>query len=180
MKNFTRIIPLLIAAIVALSGVAHAQSVGSLTQMLSSVDGSKTSIADLAKGKVTIVSFWATWCGPCKKEMAAMQPIYEKLKSEGRNVQYIAISIDDTKSMARVAPYINARKYTFPVLLDPSKEVFNALAGTNVPFTLIFAADGSLHSRHESYLEGDEDHILDEVTQLEAAAAGTTDDSSAQ
>lgn len=148
---------------------ASAQKLSSVTTLLATPTGQKTSVAKLGEGKVTVVSFWATWCKPCKEEMKAMQPIYDQMKD---NISYVAISIDNTKTMAKVAPYIKSQGYTFPVLLDPNSEVFRSLNGDNVPYTLIFNADGSLHSKHNGYLEGDVEKLSEELKEL-VAKAGT-------
>jgi thiol-disulfide isomerase/thioredoxin len=157
------------ALAIAIPARASAQTVSALTTLLSTPTGEQSSVAKLGAGKVTVVSFWATWCKPCKEEMKAMAPIYDKMKDK---VTYIAISIDNTKTMARVASYIKSQGYTFPVLLDPNSDVFLALNGTNVPYTLIFNADGSLHSKHDGYLEGDEAKLEKELADL-TAATGT-------
>jgi thiol-disulfide isomerase/thioredoxin len=175
-KNFSFLL-LLFAVFLTIGSTASAQSTSNLTQMLATHDGDQNSVAALAEGNVTLVSFWAMWCAPCKKEMKAMFPIYLKLKDTmGLNVEYIAVSIDDTKTMARVAPYINAKGYTFPVLLDPSKELFNMLNGTDVPFALLFASDGTLSTKHEGFLEGDEETLEEEIMALVNAANGQTGD----
>lgn len=158
------LLPLVLALLALGTLGASAQTVSSLGTLLSTPSGEKTSIAKLGQGKVTVVSFWATWCKPCKQEMEMMQPVYEKMKDLG--VEYIAISIDNTKTMAKVTPYIKAKKYTFPILLDPNEEVFRALNGSQVPYTLVFKADGTLYTKHDGYLEGDEDKLVKELEEL--------------
>lgn len=155
----------------ALSIPASAQKLSTITTLLPTLGGERTSVAKIGEGKVTMVSFWATWCKPCKEEMKAMQPIYAKMKEK---ISYIAISIDNTKTMAKVAPYVKSQGYTFPVLLDPNSEVFRALNGDNVPYTLIFNADGSLHSKHNGYFEGDAEKLSKELEELVAKAGAAT------
>jgi peroxiredoxin len=170
MRLTSRLLPVLVA-FVALSAGAAAQNISSLSQLMTTPGGEKVSIASLGAGKVTIVSFWATWCKPCKEEMKAMQPLYEKLKAQG--IEYIAVSIDNTKTMAKVGPFITSKNYTFPVLLDPNSEMFLGLNGTQVPYTLIFRADGSLAKKHDGYLEGDEAKLEAELMELLASSGGT-------
>ena len=152
MKRFLPSLALL-AAFLLSARPAAAQDISSLDQLLSRPGGEKASVASIGKGKVTIVSFWATWCKPCKEEMRAMFPIIQKFQGD---VEYIAVSIDDTKTMSKVGPYISSKGYTFTVLLDPNKDLFRALNGTDVPYTLVYAADGTLHSKHDGFLAGDE------------------------
>jgi cytochrome c biogenesis protein CcmG/thiol:disulfide interchange protein DsbE len=159
----------LAAFCVAMSAHPSAQTVSSLTTLLSTPTGEQSSVATLGSGKVTVVSFWATWCKPCKEEMKAMSPIYDKMKDK---VAYVAISIDNTKTMAKVASYIKSQGYAFSVLLDPNSDVFRTLNGSNVPYTLIFNADGTLHSKHDGYLEGDAVKLEQELAGLVGTTTG--------
>ena len=149
---------------------AWGQDLSTLNTALSTPDGSQGSIADIGKDKVTIVSFWATWCKPCKEEMKAVHAMYDELKEQG--VEYIAVSIDNTKTMAKVGPYINAKGYEFPVLIDPNREIFEVVNGTEVPYTLMYDATGALRHKHDGYLDGDEERLKEEA--LELVAEGTT------
>jgi cytochrome c biogenesis protein CcmG/thiol:disulfide interchange protein DsbE len=168
----TRFLLLAIPALcLGLTLSAYSQSISSLTTQLATASGEQTTVAKLGTGKVTVVSFWATWCKPCKEEMKAMSPIYQKMKDK---LQYVAISIDNTKTMARVAPFIKSQGYEFPVLLDPNSDLFRALNGSNVPYTLVFNADGTLHSRHDGYLEGDQAKLEKELESMIGGGTTTT------
>lgn len=164
--TITRLI-LLPALLLAASATLSSQSISTLTMPLSTPDGAQRTIAELGQGKPTIVSFWATWCKPCKEEMKAMWELYQRM---GDRFQYIAVSIDNTKTMAKVGPYIQSKGYTFPVLLDPNSEVFQTLGGTNVPYALMFNPDGTLHSKHDGFLPGDEAKIEEELNHMSAPA----------
>lgn len=85
---------------------------------LEGLDGSKVSLSSF-KGKVVLLSFWATWCGPCKQEMPEMQALYQKLK--GRAFEVVAVDMMEDKPT--VAGFIARSGYTFPVLLDTTGEV---------------------------------------------------------
>ncbi len=146
-----------------------AQQLSSLTTPLATPDGEQKTLAELGAGKVTIVSFGATWCVPCKKEMAAVNDLYPTMQENG--IEYISVFIDNTKTMARVGPYVTSKGFLFPVLLDPNSEVFEGVNGTEVPYTLVFDAEGNLKFKHDGYLEGDEEHLLEEAMSLVAGAA---------
>lgn len=99
-----------------------------------------------------------------------MMPLVQKFQGK---VEYIAVSIDDTKTMSKVGPYISSKGYTFSVLLDPSKDLFRALNGTDVPYTLVYGADGKLVSKHDGFLAGDEVKMEAELIKLVDAMGAT-------
>ena len=63
-------------------------------------------------GDPIIVNFWATWCAPCKKELSAIAETYEEWQAE-TGVKLIAVSIDDARSMGKVAPYVNGQGWDY-------------------------------------------------------------------
>lgn len=76
--------------------------------------GGKMTKLSSYRGKVVLLSFWATWCGPCKIEMPAMQALYDDLKGKGLEI----VAVDVGEDAATVAAFLKANHYTFPVLLD--------------------------------------------------------------
>ena len=85
---------------------------------LQSLDGTSVSLSSF-KGKVVLLSFWATWCGPCKQEMPEMQALYQKLKGSGFEV----VAVDMMEDKATVSDFVKKNGYTFPILLDTKGEV---------------------------------------------------------
>ena len=85
---------------------------------LQSLDGTSVSLSSF-KGKVVLLSFWATWCGPCKQEMPEMQALYKKLKSRGLEI----VAVDMMEDKATVSDFVKRAGYTFPVLLDSTGEI---------------------------------------------------------
>lgn len=159
-----------LACLTVVGSRATAQNLSSLDQLLARPNGEQTSVAAIGKGKVTVVSFWATWCKPCKEEMRAMFPLIQKFQGQ---VEYVAISIDDTKTMSKVAPFISSKGYTFTVLLDPNRDLFRSLNGTDVPYTLVYKADGTLNSKHDGFLAGDEVRMEKELIALVGETGAT-------
>jgi len=97
-----------ILAIVLFSTISFAQNRALPNKEVRTLDGSNFNITDLGNnGNPIIISFWATWCKPCKKELNNIAEVYEEWQDE-TSVKLVAISIDDTRSMMRVAPYVNA------------------------------------------------------------------------
>jgi peroxiredoxin len=85
---------------------------------LPSLAGSPVSLSSF-KGKVVLLSFWATWCGPCKQEMPEMETLYKKLKDRGFEV----VAVDMMEDASTVSEFVKRNGYTFPVLLDSTGEV---------------------------------------------------------
>ena len=91
------------------------------------------------QGKVVLVNFWATWCGPCLIEMPSMQRLYEKLGNE--RFEILAIS-SDFEGAAVVKPYVDRLRLTFPILLDPRFQANNTYKITAIPTTVVIDRDG--------------------------------------
>jgi len=85
---------------------------------LETLDGRKVSLSSY-RNQVVLLSFWATWCGPCKQEMPDMQTLYDGLKSKGLTV----VAVDLMEDKETVSRFVKNNKYTFPVLLDVSGTV---------------------------------------------------------
>ncbi len=85
---------------------------------LQTLDGKSVSLSSY-KGKVVILSFWATWCGPCKVEMPSMQKLYNQMKAKGLEI----VAVDVAEEKYKVSDFIKQYGYTFPVLLDKTGEV---------------------------------------------------------
>jgi thiol-disulfide isomerase/thioredoxin len=110
---------------------------------LEALDGHKVSLSNL-KGKVVLLNFWATWCGPCKAEMPAMQALYTKLERRGFEV----VAVDMMEDKAIVAKFVRAAGYTFLVLLDPSGEVGGGVyAARAIPTNYIVDRRGRIVAR---------------------------------
>lgn len=115
--------------------------------------------------KITVISFWATWCTPCKKELNNISEIYEEWVDD-YDVEVVAISIDDSRSTSKVKAYINGQGWDFEVLLDSNSDLKRALNFQTVPFTLLLNQEGEIVYRHTGYVEGDENILEDEIAKL--------------
>ena len=105
---------------------------------LTDLNGKVWKFRDL-QGKVVLVNFWATWCPPCRKEMPDLQTLYERFRGQG----FVVLAISDEKS-AKVAPFIQERKVTFPVLLDPDRKVNGAFSVEGIPKSFVYDREGKL------------------------------------
>lgn len=117
----------------ALSTSAMAAEASGFTLM--SIENQKVSLSDY-EDQVVLMSFWATWCGPCKEEMPHLQELYTKHKAEGFTV--LSVSTDDARSASRVKPFIKKNQYDFPVLLDRESKVISQYnPAKTLPYTVI-------------------------------------------
>jgi len=91
-------------------------------------------------GQVVLINFWATWCPPCLEEMPAMERLYRQHRDGGFTL--VAVSVDADSKL--VAPFLMARKFSFPVALDPSMHMANTYGVRALPSSFIVARDGTL------------------------------------
>lgn len=133
---------------------------------LKDVDGNNVNIQTYgANGKITIVSFWATWCKPCLKELKNIDALLEDWTAK-YNVELVAVSIDNARNTIKVKPTVTGNSWEFPVLLDPNGELQRALNATNPPYTLLVDQKGNIVYTHTGYLEGDEYDLEKEIQKL--------------
>jgi thiol-disulfide isomerase/thioredoxin len=132
-----------LALLVLVCGVADARSVteGAPAPPIEAklLNGANLAPADYS-GKVLVVNFWATWCGPCRAEMPALEAFYQKHRAEGLEV--IAISMDDPKDEAKVRDVMRA--YTFPAALGRDAKVKGYGRIWRLPLTFVIDRRGVL------------------------------------
>ncbi|PWH84852.1 TlpA family protein disulfide reductase [Brumimicrobium oceani] len=116
-------------------------------------------------GKPMIISFWATWCTPCKKELNAIHDMYIDWQDE-TGVRLVAVSIDDQRTASRVVPYVDSKAWEYQILLDPNGDFKRAMGVNNVPHTFLVDGNGKIVYSHNNYAPGDEYELYDHVLEL--------------
>ena len=130
------------------------------------LNGSKFNITQIEnEGSPIVISFWATWCKPCKKELNNIAEVYEDWQDE-TNVKIIAISIDDSRSMSKVNPYVNASDWDYEVYLDTNSDLKRAMGVSTVPHTFLLNAKKEIVWQHKGYIDGDENQLYKEIKKL--------------
>jgi len=133
---------------------------------LKKLDGSKINSNTFSNnGKPIIISFWATWCKPCKKELDAIAETYPDWVKE-TGVKLIAISIDDVRSSSKVVTDVKTKGWEYEVYLDENQDFKRAMNVNNVPHTFIVDGNGLIVWSHNSYSEGDEDKLYENIKAL--------------
>jgi len=130
------------------------------------LDGGSINITAIENnGKPIVISFWATWCKPCKKELNTIAEVYEDWQDE-TGVKLVAISIDNSRSMAKVAPYVNASDWDYEVYIDPNGDLKRAMGISTVPHTFLLNSTKEIVWQHKGYVDGDEDELLEQIEKL--------------
>ena len=133
---------------------------------LKDLDGKTVDLKKYAgNGKITAISIWATWCSPCIKEITNINEILGYWE-EDYDMEFLAISIDNSRNSMKVKPFVNGKGWDFDVLLDVNSDTKRALNYSNPPFTILVDQEGKIVYRHTGYVEGDEYNLEDEIKKL--------------
>ncbi|MFO0748920.1 MAG: TlpA disulfide reductase family protein [Myxococcota bacterium] len=140
---------------------------------LSDLGGDTVDLAQHLGKDVVLISFWATYCEPCKAEMPFLQGFHDRYKTQGLAV--VSVSIDGPETQAEVAPYIRKQGYTFPVVIDKDGAVAQSLnPTTSAPYAIIVGRDGKVRKRISGFQGSEAPELEKELQALLAEPAGTT------
>lgn len=132
---------------------------------LKTMDGKTVNTADLGFKGPVVISFWATWCSPCKKELNTIHEVYTDWQAE-TGVNLVAVSIDDMKTATSVPVYVDGKGWEYLVLMDPNSDFKRAMGVNNVPHTFLINQEGVIVYSHNNYVPGDEEKLLEEIKKL--------------
>ncbi len=105
-------------------------------------NGESVKLSDF-EGKPVIVNFWATWCGPCKRELPDFE---EKYQAYGDSIQFLMVDLADGKqeTVEGAKDFVSAQGYTFPVYFDTESSAANAYGVSSIPMTVFINAQGEI------------------------------------
>lgn len=124
---------------------------------LASLDGQTVSLTDFRGKKKVVLSFWASWCGPCRLEMPELQSFYVNHHKNADTFELLAISIDDERGAAEA--FAKEANLPFPVLLDPASKAARAFGVSGIPMMFVIDESGKVIYGHVGY-EGGLEYIL--------------------
>jgi len=130
------------------------------------LDGKTVNTHDYTmKGKITVISFWATWCTPCKRELDAINEMYGEW-TDKYNMQLLAITIDDARGLTKVPAMVQSKGWEFTVLADNKQELQQMLNFQTIPQTFLLNDKGEIVYAHNGYNPGDEIELEKKIAAL--------------
>jgi peroxiredoxin len=128
---------------------------------LRAMDGTNVRLQE-QRGRVVLINFWATWCGPCRQEMPLLNKLYEKYRSSGFVLLGVNVD-DDPRNAEALAAKLGV---TFPVLLDSAKAVSKSYDLKSMPSTVLIDRDGQVRHLQRGYQDGYVDNYEKQVRAL--------------
>lgn len=130
------------------------------------LDGQAVNASAMIDGEHPIIlSFWATWCKPCNRELNNIKEVYEEWQEE-TGVKLVAVSIDDARSANRVKPHAEGNDWPYEIYLDQNSDLKRAMGVVNVPHTFILNGKGEIVWQHTGYQDGGEEELIEHVREL--------------
>ncbi len=133
--------------------------------VLEDLDGQSISLAEL-RGKIVIIDFWATWCGPCRESFPGMKQAVEKYRDD-ESVRFLFINsserVEDWKKNA--TDFMTKNNYPFHVLLDTENKVTTAFEVEVIPTKFVIDKKGKIRFKSEGF-SGSTDQLVEELSQM--------------
>ena len=150
-----------LAAFLVVTALSASAALPSVT--LKDVDGKTIDTAELSNdGKPIVISFWATWCKPCIRELNAIKDVYPDWQDE-TGVKVIAVSIDEAQNAQKVKPLVSRMGWDYDVLLDQNSEFKRQMGVSDPPHVFVIDGQGNVVWNHQGYVDGGEEEILEAV-----------------
>ena len=128
---------------------------------LKALDGGSHRLSDY-RGKVVLVNFWATWCGPCRDEMPSIQELKNKLA--GKPFVVLAVNLDEPES--RIQKFLSQMKLDFTILLDPERKVARAWDARILPASYIIGPDGKIRYSLVGEINWGHEQVVSRISEL--------------
>ena len=132
---------------------------------LKDLDGQWFRLNDHVGQKVIYVSFWATWCVPCRREMPHLESMWQELGDDGLMV--VGVNTDPAAAKSKIKPYVKRHRLSYTTVLDPDNNVLDTYNPTReLPYAVLIDQDGNIFKTFAGYRTGDEKIVEEYVRQL--------------
>lgn len=133
---------------------------------LQTIDGKTIDTSTLGNdGKPFVISFFATWCKPCLRELTAIHEVYADWHDE-TGVKIYVVSIDQAQNSQKVKPLVDGLGWEYEVLLDPNGDFKRAMNVNLIPHVFVINGTGQIVDSRSGYTDGSEEHIIQILREL--------------
>ena len=129
------------------------------------LDGEPINIQTFANNKITIVSLWATWCSPCKRQLNVIADSFAEWQ-EAYGVELVAVSTNDARTLSGVRPYVEGKAWPYTVLSDVNRDLMGALATEVLPYTVLLNQRGEIVYTMENFAPDQQDALEEAIKDL--------------
>ncbi len=147
------------------SATSMAQKTLPASLTMETMAGQKINLKDYVakQGKITVINFWATWCKPCKEELDLINSDYLDDWKDEYDIEFIAVSMDDTRTKARVKGIVDSKGWEYTIFCNPDNSAYQALGFNACPYTILLDEEGNIIYSHSSYTPGDEEELEEKI-----------------
>lgn len=114
------------------------------------------------RGKVVMLNFWASWCGPCRKEMPLLDELYQRYQDAG----FVLYGVNVERSTSDAEKLLADLNTNFPILWDGDSKVSKLYGVNAMPTTIMIDKDGKVRYRNRGYKAGDEEKYRSQIKEL--------------
>lgn len=130
--------------------------------VLKRLDNTEIKMKEVLNEDIVIITFWATWCKPCRTELDAIADVEEMWAGK---VKIVAVNIDDSRAVSKVKSLVSGKKWPYEVLLDANKELYKILNLSAIPYAMILHKSEKVWE-HSGYAPGDEVIMIEKALSL--------------
>lgn len=159
--KLTKLFSVIAALFIACTASAQLPSVE-----LKNLEGKVVNVSQLSNdGKPFVISFFADWCHPCKRELRAIHEVYADWQDE-TGMKLIAVSEDEAHNISKVKPTVESEGWEYDVLLDPNGDFMRAMGVQAIPHIFVLDGKGNIVYSHSGYTEGSEQAVIDKIREI--------------